>query len=227
MLRARGLLGHTLCVLVDAPFRHQCMIYDGPPSRTLPALVASIRRNLDAGMRCMYLNSPAMIAGVRSQLYAAGTDVHRELTRGALVLASDMDHLVDGHFDVDRMIDLLETAVGKALDDGYAGLFAIGDMTWEFGPEKDFSKLLTYEWRLEQLFRKQAALAGICQYHRDLLPRDAIREGVVSHESLFISDTITRLNPHYVHASLPAERKATARPELDHALDVLLAAVKI
>ena len=190
----------------------------------LPALAVAIRRNLDAGMRCMYLNSPTMIAGVRSQLYATGTDVQHELNRGALVLASDGDHLVDGRFDVDRMVDLLESAVGTALDDGYAGLFATGDMTWEFGPEKDFSKLLAYEWRLEQLFCKQPALAGICQYHRDLLPREAIREGVVSHESLFISDTITRLNPLYVSAHSPAERRAAVRPELDSALDVLLAA---
>ena len=207
----------------DAGARHQCVIYDGSPSRILPALVASIRRNLDAGMRCMYLNSPAMVAGLRSQLYAAGTDVQHELTRGALVLGSNEDHLVAGAFDTDRMIDLLETAVEQALADGYTGLFATGDMTWEFGPEKDFSKLLAYEWRLEQLFRKQPALAGICQYHRDLLPREAIRDGVVSHENLFISDTITRLNPHYVPAASPAERKAGARPVLDNALALLLA----
>jgi hypothetical protein len=40
---------------------------------------------------------------------------------------------------------------------------------------------------------------------------------------LFISDTITRLNPHYVLARSPAERKADARPELDNTLEQLLA----
>lgn len=171
----------------------------------------------------MYINSPAMAAGFRSQLYAAGTDVEHELTRGALVLDSNDDHLVDGRFVVERMIDTLAAAVDQALADGYAGVFATGDMTWEFGPEKDFSKLLDYEWRLEQLFRRQPALCGVCQYHRDLLPREAVRDGVVSHESLFISDTITRINPHYVPARSPAERKAAVRPELDGALEALLA----
>jgi hypothetical protein len=199
------------------------MIYDGPASRSLPALVAAVRRNLDARMRCMYINSPAMDAGFRSHLYATGTDVEHELTRGALLLESNDTHLVDGHFIVDRMIEMLEAAVDQALADGYAGLFATGDMTWEFGPEKEFSKLVDYEWRLEQLFRRQPALSGICQYHRDLLPREAIREGVVSHEALFISDTITRLNPHYVQARSAADRKAAARPELDDALDAMLA----
>jgi hypothetical protein len=92
----------------------------------LPALVATIRGNLDARMRCMYMNSPAMVAGLRSGLYAAGTDVERELARGALVLGSDSSHLVDGRFDVDAMIEMLDAAVQAALTDGYAGLFATG-----------------------------------------------------------------------------------------------------
>jgi hypothetical protein len=171
----------------------------------------------------MYLNSPAMVAGVRSGLYAAGTDVERELARGSLVLGSDSSHLVDGRFEVDAMIDMLEAAVQTALDDGHAGLFATGEMTWEFGPEKDFSKLLEYEWSLEQLFRKHPALSGICQYHRDLLPREAVREGLVSHASLFINETISRLHPHYVLARAPGERSAAARPALDDALSMLLA----
>ncbi|MBA3394035.1 MAG: MEDS domain-containing protein [Deltaproteobacteria bacterium] len=202
--------------------RHQCMIYDGSPSRMLPALVATIRQRLDARARCMYINSPSMVAGLRSQLYAAGTDVESELARGSLVLVSDNSHLVDGRFEVNRMIDLLVAAVQSALADGYAGLFATGDMTWEFGPEKRFSKLLEYECRLEQVFREQPALSGICQYHRDLLPREAVREGVVSHASVFINDTLSRLNPLYVSA--PGERTAAATTALDDAIPVLLAA---
>jgi hypothetical protein len=199
------------------------MIYDGPPSRTLPALVGLIRRNLDAGMRCMYLNSPAMVAGARSQLYAAGTDVEHEVARGALVLASASDHLVDGRFDIEQMVGMLDAAVDAALADGYAGLFATGDMTWELGPAADFSKLIDYEWCLEQLFIKQPALSGICQYHVDVLPRAAVRDGVVSHAAVFVSDTLTRINPHYALGRSPADRKTTAAPGLDDMLRLMLA----
>lgn len=207
----------------DGPRRHQCMIYEGPPSRTLSALVSTIRAKLAANARCLYMNSPTMVAGLRSGLYAAGTDVEREVARGALVLGSDSSHLVEGRFEVDAMIAMLEAAVESALADGYAGLFATGDMTWEFGPEKDLSKLLQYEWRLEQLFRKHDALSGICQYHRDLLPYEAVREGLVAHASLFVNETITRLNPHYVQERAPREQ-AAARLVLEDALTVLLAA---
>lgn len=217
-------MGQTSSVGSDAA-RHQCMIYDGPPSQTLPALVAAIRRDLDAGLRCIYINSPAMVAGFRSLLSTAGLDVERELMRGSLVLDDSDDHLVDGRFVIDRMIDMLDAAVEDSLASGYVGLFATGDITWELGPEREFDKLLEYEWRLEQLFRKQAGLSGICQYHRDLLPPEAVREGLVSHPGLFISDTISRLNPHYVLARTPSERAAAAvHSDLDDALQALLTA---
>lgn len=189
----------------------------------LPIVVAAVRHQLAAGMRCMYLNSPAMIAGFRSQLYAAGTDVEHEIRRNALVLAGDIEHLDQGRFAIDKMMMLLETAVEQALADGFTGLFATGDMTWEFGPEKDFSKLLEYEWRLEQLFRRQPALAGICQYHRDLMPSDAIREGAISHDGVFLSATLSRLNPLYVPADTLAERQAAAASRLDVTVDDILA----
>ena len=97
-------------------------------------------------------------------------------------------------------------------------------MTWELGPAADFSKLLEYEWRLEQLFLKQPALSGICQYHVDVLPREAVRDAVVSHAAVFVSNTLTRLNPHYVLGRPPAERKAAAVPALDEMLQLMLAA---
>jgi len=47
---------------------------------------------------------------------------------------------------------VLEAAVRQALSDGYRGLFATGDMTWEFGPDRDFKKLPEYELALQELF---------------------------------------------------------------------------
>lgn len=178
--------------------RHQCLVYDGSPASHLPGLAALIRQKLDENYRCLYLHSPSMVAGMRSYLFAAGTEVTKEIMQGRLVLSSDNDHLVDGRFHIDRMIGMLENAVKQALHDGYRGLWATGDMSREFGPERDFSKLVEYEWQLEELFRKQPALFGICQYHADTLPHDVLRQGLVTHPSLYINETLSRLNPHYV-----------------------------
>ena len=195
--------------------RHQCLIYEGAPSKHLPALAAMVREKLQKNCRCLYLNSPAMTAGMRSYLAAAGVDVAHESEKTSLILSSDQQHLVGGNFDVDRMMSTLESALDQAVRDGYTGLWATGDMTWEMGREKDPSRLLEYEWRLEKLFHLRPELSGICQYHADTLPREMMRQSLLVHPSIFLSHTLSLLNPHYMrpesflhgpaeHASLDA-----------------------
>jgi hypothetical protein len=139
--------------LEPAP-RHQCLIYEGAPSRHLPALAAVMLLKLQQNYRCLYLNSLPMVAGMRSYLAAAGVDVAHEVGKASLVLLSDQWHLAGGRFDVERMMHTLEDGLHQALGDGYKGLWATGDMTWEMGPQKDYSKLLEYERRLEKCFRE-------------------------------------------------------------------------
>lgn len=155
-----------------------------------------------------------MVSGMRSYLAAAGVDVAHEVGKTSLVLTSDREQLKDGRFDVQRMLDHIEGAIHKALSDGYRGLLATGDMAWEFGGERDFSKLLDYEWRLEELFRRYPALSGICQYHKDTLPDDVMRQGLVTHPSILINETLSRMNLHYVHDEPPSAEWAN-NPGLD------------
>src|ERR1700722_7286144 len=164
--------------------RHQCLIYEGSPSKQLPKMAATIQRKLNEGQRCLYLNSRPMVAGIRSSLAALGVDVAYELARGSLILSSDPVTSPDGSFDVGLMLRKLEDAINQALSDGYEGLWATGDMTWEFGSEKNFTKLMEYERGLEGLFRKRRELSGICQYHRDALPHEAVRKGLLTHRMI-------------------------------------------
>ena len=195
--------------------RHQCLIYDGSPSRQLSALAAVVRQKLAQNCRCLYLNSQPMVAGMRSYLAAAGVDVAHECSKGSLLLSSDRNYLVDdGSFDLERMIQSLHNSLAKALNDGYEGLWATGDMTWELGPDKDFSKLLDYEWRLEEFLRENPRMGGICQYHVDSMPSKAVRQGVQSHPGIFINQALSMLNPVYRYQDLHSAASAPA-PELD------------
>jgi hypothetical protein len=163
----------------------------------VPALAQILRQKLNLNYRCLYLNSLTMVAGMRSHLAAAGVDVELELEKGSLVLSSGQEHVSDGVFDVDGMLDSLEQGVKQALADGYAGLFATGDMTWELGGDRDISKLLDYEWKLEQVFQRYPELVGICQYHADTLPFGFAQLGLASHATLFIDHTLSINSPRY------------------------------
>ncbi len=112
--------------------RHQCLVYQGAPSQHLPLVAPVIREKLEQNYRCLYLNSAPMVAGMRSYLAAAGIDVAHESAKGSLVLSSEQQHLRGGLFDADAMLQSLEDTLRQALRDGYAGLWATGDMTWEF-----------------------------------------------------------------------------------------------
>jgi hypothetical protein len=161
-----------------------------------------------------------MVTGLKCYLAASGVDVAHEVARGALTLSSDQQHLAGGNFDADLILNMLEDAVDQALKDGYRGLWASGDMTWEFGSQHNLVNLLKYEWQLEQIFRKHPALSGICQYHVDALPRNILRQGLVAHPYIFVNDTLSRINSHY----LPPEsfdEQAVLHPELDDTIDRL------
>ncbi|HXU27000.1 MAG TPA: MEDS domain-containing protein [Bacteroidia bacterium] len=198
--------------------RHQCMIYKGSPSQKLPMLAAIVKQKLDEGYRCLYLNSAPMVAGMRSTLAALDVDVESELAKERLILSSEPVS-PGGVFNSKLMLTQLEDSLNQALSDGYKGLWASGDMTWEFGPEKDFSKLLEYELGLEEIFSKRKELCGICQYHQDTLPKDAMRQSLLAHPSIVISETLTRINPHYIKSSWPAGLNTTT--QLDEVIATL------
>ena len=178
------------------------MIYEGAPSAHLNSISQTLRERLNANYRCLYLNSPGMVAGMRSHLAAAGLDLHGEVRRGSLILSSDQGHLVNGTFDTERMIAALRQALEQALSDGYAGLWASGDMTWEFGREANLNKLLGYEERLEAFMHANPGLCGVCLYHRDTLPAHAIATAEATHSAIYVSATLSRLNPLYRYSAL-------------------------
>jgi hypothetical protein len=178
--------------------RHRCLLYEGSPSRQLSMLATVICQKIEENYRCLYLNSPAMVAGMGTYLAARGRDVLEDSKRGKLVLSSEQHNSKDGLFDVDAMLKGLEDALEQALKDGFKGLWASGDMSWEFGQAKDFSRLLEYEWRLEEFFQKHPELEGICQYHADSLPPAAIKQGLIAHPSIFVSETLSLVNPQYL-----------------------------
>lgn len=195
--------------------RHQCLIYGGAPSQKLTLVASIIQSKLKEGYRCLYLNSTPMVSGIRSILSSMGTDVVEEIAKATLVLSSE-PVIKDGEFNIELMLKELEDTLNQALADGCKGLWASGDMTWEFGAKQDFSKLVQYELKLEELMGRRKELCGICQYHSDTLPKDVMRQGLLLHPGLVINETLSNVNPHYLKSSWPTD------PNTMHQLDGMI-----
>jgi len=198
--------------------RHQCLVYEGPPSKQLSVLAGIIKCKLDEGYRCLYLNSTPMVAGMRSTLASLGINVAVEIAKARLVLSSE-PVTSGGDFNSEVMLGKLEDSLNQAINDGYKGLWASGDMTWEFGPVKNFSKLMEYELGLEKLFHSRKELCGICQYHKDTLPQDAMRQGLLIHSHMIVNETLSLVNPNYLISSWPVDHITS--DNLDEMIDML------
>jgi hypothetical protein len=192
--------------------RHQCIIYSGAPSERLPIIAAVMYRMMLNGYRCFYLNSPRMVTEMRSYLSTMGINVAMEEAESRMVFSSELV-TVEGVFDIDTMLRKLEGTLDQALKDGYKGLWASGDMTWELGAEKNFEKIIEYEWKLEALFQRRKQLHGVCQYHCDTLPTEVLRHGLLMHPSVLISQSYSYQNPLFSEGR-PSETIA-ANPLLD------------
>lgn len=201
--------------------RHRCLIYAGSPADQLGSLARVIREKLRANYRCLYFNTAPMVAGLRSYLAAEDVDVADKVNRGILVLSSEQAHLADGVFLPGRMLSMLNDAVHRAVADGYRGLWASGDMTWELGPKRDFAKLIEYEFGLEEMFLKWPNLCGVCQYHADTLPTHVLQQGLVCHPTRFVSDTLSQLNPHYAQTPAATARNAASHDVADFVGDII------
>jgi len=184
--------------------RHKCLIYEGDPSGQLPVVLPLLQDGLERNWRCLYLGSPELVRMVDSALTAHGLDTAAAQQRGALLLSSDRSHLKGGRFDPAEMIAGLCVLIDGAVRDGFAGLCATGDMKWEFGDDRNFERLLEYEARLEQVFREKP-LRGICQYHRDVVPAQAIRDALVTHRSAYVGSLLNRDNLYYIPPELILE----------------------
>jgi hypothetical protein len=167
---------------------HFCLFYRDEEEQ-IATTIPFISQGLERRERCIYFGDGNSVRTIARALTATGVDVGTEVARGALLLDSGRDYLVDGKFDPDRMVGLLEGGVEATREAGFAGWRATGDTHWEIGPEVDYETLIRYEEVLDLCFEGRP-MVGICQQDLRLMPpqtveglfrthRKAIVEGVL------------------------------------------------
>lgn len=176
---------------------HQCLIYKGGVEEALRVVTPWLRAGLREGMRAMYVADPSTLRAVEEALERDGVCVEDERRRGALILSADRPQLQGGAFVPRRMLELVSGAIDDALAAGFKGLYATGDMTWEFGHIDNYKVLLEYEALLDRANRGRP-LSAICQYPLDAIPKAAVREAVLCHRTIHVGRFMCVENQSYV-----------------------------
>lgn len=190
---------------------HICTLYTSPEEQ-LAAAIEYVKGGLERGERCLYVCGEHSPDEFRAALQNAGIDIAAEERRGALLLMTKHDaHLNGGCFSPDKMISILHDAVKEALDAGFAGLCAAGDMGWVLDQAPGTEHLAEYESRLNEFYANNKAL-GLCQYHRKTLPAEMLDHCIATHRFVRIDGPIALENPFYEVPEQAIGRRA-ARPE--------------
>ena len=199
---------------------HICTLYTSPEEQ-LAAAIEYLVAGLQRGERCLYVCGEHTPDEMRAALQRAGVDAQSEEKRGALILITKNEaHLQGGVFHPDRMISLLHDAVKTALDDGFSGLCAAGDMGWVLDQAPGTEHLAEYESRLNEFYTNHRAL-GLCQYNRKTLPPQFLDHCIATHPVVRIEGPIALDNPFYEPPSRAIGRKASHPRRVAHKLDAL------
>ena len=189
---------------------HVCTLYSSPEEQ-LSAAIEYIRAGLARGERCLYVCGEHTVRKFRSELRKAGIQVVAEEKRGALVIVTkEGAHLSGGTFSPDSMISLLHAAVRDALEAGFTGLCAAGDMNWILDGAPGSERAVEYEARLNDFYQSNRAL-GLCQYNRNTMPAEVLDHCMATHPYVRIEGPILLENPFYEDPAVAMNRHADVR----------------
>jgi hypothetical protein len=175
---------------------HVCTLFASREEQ-LQAAVEYIRGGLSRDERCLYICCEHPLDEFRASLEEAGIDVEAEEAGGALVLLSKHEgHLKGGSFDPDRMIAMLHQAVKDALDAGFTGLCAGGDMSWLLDEAPGSERVAEYEARLNRFYETNHAL-GLCLYNVRTMPQAVLDHCLATHPTVRVEGSILMENPFY------------------------------
>lgn len=188
---------------------HVCTLFSSREEQ-LAAAIDYIKQGLMRNERCLYVCGEQTPEEFRAALGEAGIDVAAEEQRGALMLLTkETGHLAGGTFSASRMIGLLTKAVADALNDGFAGLCAAGDMTWLLDQAPGSEEIAEYEALLNDFYKNNRAL-GLCQYNCCRLPATILDHGMATHPTVRIDGPLLLTNPFYELPEIAMRRMANA-----------------
>jgi hypothetical protein len=181
--------------------QHLCLLYEHVDEQ-LAISVTYLTEGLRRGERCLFASDPATFTALRGAIASGGIDVDAQIRHGALLLLTkEQAHLRGGGFDLESMLGLLQQAVRDAVDAGYRGLRAAGDMSWILDNAPGTDQVVAYEAMMNEFYPTVPAL-GLCLYDRRRRAPTTLEGALRTHPSLVTGQTCCVENPYYEEPAL-------------------------
>ena len=113
-------------------------------------MVSFVRQGLELGEKVLYLKNGPADEWLLDDLASAGIPYEKYLQDGQLCLLSQEEtYLLDGLFDPDRMIRMLQDETERALAEGFTALRVAGGTDWAFQRPQDVDLNMQFQARCE------------------------------------------------------------------------------
>lgn len=166
---------------------HICLFYRSQ-SELLATLVPYVRFGLERNERCFCVESSDVCRELVAQLEAAGIQAERLIERGALILVDPQQvYFNRGKFDPAVMTDLLVNAIREAVEHGFSGFRAAGDMGWALDNKPGCDRLLEYETLMDRFYPSKPAV-GLCSYPIEGFSPENLEQVLAAHRFALLED---------------------------------------
>lgn len=175
---------------------HICAFFHGPDDE-YRALLPFIKEGLDHGEKAFHVVDPELREEHLRHLGSAGIDAAAAQRSGQLELRNWEDaYLRDGHFDQDRMLDLLQRALDDARLRGFPLTRLVAHMEWALEDRPGVNDLVEYETRLNYILPRYRDPV-ICVYDLAKFGADVVIDIMRTHPMVIIGGVLLE-NPFYV-----------------------------
>jgi len=174
--------------LVEAkikPGEHLCSFYESKEEQfqiAFPFILEGLAKN----EKCLYIADDNSVDEIKAGLLLHGIDVEECLKTDQLnIMTANESYLKHGRFILDDMILQIDSFVYRAINEGYSGVRATGEVTWLIRELSFLEEFLEYEKTLNEVFRHKPVKL-LCQYNSKKLFGNIILGALITHPRVLI-----------------------------------------
>jgi hypothetical protein len=189
---------------------HACALFSSPDEE-YAALAPFISEAIENGERTIILGNPDELPAHRDLMSRRGIGVADAEERGFLSLVDWNDaYLLDGHFDVDRMLGMIDTICAQAATVGFPRGRFIGHMEWALLDRPGVDQVIDFECRVNDVLARHGHPA-ICVYDVTRFDAATIVDILRTHP-IVIMNGIAQENPFFLPpAEFIADRRSRSQ----------------
>lgn len=192
---------------------HFCSIYRNKEEQ-FATVIPFTRKGLQQNEKCVYVIDKNTKKEVIQAFKDEGIAVDSYMAKGQIqFFTKEETYLRDGYFAPERMIGLLKDLEEQALNKGYEGLRATGEMTWYFTKMPGVEDLIEYEAKLNY-FLTGSKSTLLCQYNEQKFSPGILLDVLYTHPKVILYGSLHQ-NPYYIPPDhFLAKRKGEVHPEV-------------